>query len=101
VSGAPLAVGDVGSGMTCWRRLAEWHEAVVWQRLHEMLPAELHAADKLDWSKAVIDGSTYKRLRATDAARIPLAVTLTGGNRHGRHPAHARVIKSNQHRSHW
>jgi transposase len=24
-----------GSGMTCWRRLAEWHEAGVWQRLHE------------------------------------------------------------------
>ena len=41
-----------GSGMTCWRRLAEWHEAGVWQCLHEVLLAELHAADNLDWSKA-------------------------------------------------
>jgi transposase len=52
-----------GSGMTCWRRLAEWHEAGVWQRLHELLLAELRAADKLDWSKAVIDGSHVRALK--------------------------------------
>jgi transposase len=23
-----------GSGMTCWRRLKEWNEAGVWERLH-------------------------------------------------------------------
>jgi len=34
-----------GSGMTCWRRLGDWNEAGVWQRLHEVLPAELNAAD--------------------------------------------------------
>lgn len=52
-----------GSGMTCWRRLAEWHEAGVWQRLHELLLTELHAADKLDWSKAVIDGCHVRALK--------------------------------------
>ncbi|SHM20131.1 IS5/IS1182 family transposase, partial [Hymenobacter psychrotolerans] len=26
-----------GSGMTCWRRLRDWHEAGVWQRLHQVL----------------------------------------------------------------
>jgi transposase len=52
-----------GSGMTCWRRLAAWHEADVWQRLHELLLAELHAADKLDWSKAVIDGSHLRAMK--------------------------------------
>jgi transposase len=26
-----------GSGMTCWRRLKEWHAAEVWERLHEAL----------------------------------------------------------------
>ena len=30
-----------GSGMTCWRRLRDWNEAGVWQRLHELLLAEL------------------------------------------------------------
>lgn len=58
-----------GSGMTCWRRLAEWNEAGVWQRLHEALLAELNAAGKLDWSRAVIDSS-----HARAARRGPKAV---------------------------
>jgi len=40
-----------GSGMTCWRRLRDWHEAGVWQQLHGLLLAELNAAGALDWSK--------------------------------------------------
>ena len=46
-----------GSGMTCWRRLREWQEAGVWQRLHELLLAKLHEADRIDWSRAAIDSS--------------------------------------------
>jgi transposase len=52
-----------GSGMTCWRRLAEWHDADVWQQLHERLLAGVHAAHKLDWSKAVIDGSHIRAMK--------------------------------------
>ena len=40
-----------GSGMTCWRRLRDWHEAGVWQQLHEALLAELNAVGALDWSR--------------------------------------------------
>jgi transposase len=36
-----------GSGMTCWRRLRDWNEAGVWQRLHELLLAELRGAGLL------------------------------------------------------
>ena len=46
-----------GSGMTCWRRLREWQEAGVWQRLHELLLAKLNEADRIDWSRAAIDSS--------------------------------------------
>jgi transposase len=49
--------------MTCWRRLRDWHEAGVWERLHEVLLAELHAADQLDWSKAVVDGSHVRAMK--------------------------------------
>jgi transposase len=52
-----------GSGMTCWRRLRDWHQAGVWQKLHELLLAELHATGKLDWSKAVIDSSHIRALK--------------------------------------
>ncbi|MEV7908071.1 IS5 family transposase [Streptomyces anulatus] len=91
-----------GSGMTCWRRLRDWHQAGVWNQLHELLLAELHAADRLDWSKAVIDSSQVRALKGgpktgpspvdrgktgskhhviTDGNDIPLAVSLGGGNR--------------------
>lgn len=69
-----------GSGMTCWRRLEEWNRAGVWVRLHELLLAELPAAGKLDWSRAVIDSSHVRaarrgpkvvRVRSTVAERAP------------------------------
>ncbi|WP_258053390.1 IS5 family transposase [Streptomyces sp. Ru72] len=91
-----------GSGMTCWRRLAEWNEAGVWDQLHVVLLKKLRSAKKLDWSRAVIDSSHVRAARKgpksgpspVDRARpgskhhilvdgqgIPLAVSLTGGNR--------------------
>ncbi|MFF7769047.1 transposase [Streptomyces massasporeus] len=38
-----------GSGMTCWRRLAAWNEAGVWDQQHVVLLEKLRSADKLDW----------------------------------------------------
>jgi transposase len=46
-----------GSGMTCWRRLRDWNEAGVWQRLHQVLLDELQDAEQLDWSRAAVDSS--------------------------------------------
>src|SRR5512147_614003 len=46
-----------GSGMTCWRRLDAWTKAGVWQKVHEILLAELHGADQIDWTRAIIDSS--------------------------------------------
>ncbi len=57
-----------GSGMTCWRRLHEWNEAGVWSRLHQVLLDELHDADQLDWSRAVVDSS---HVRAKGGASKP------------------------------
>lgn len=51
-----------GSGMTCWCRLRDWNEAGVWQQLHEVLLAELNAAARLDWSRAVVDSSHVRAL---------------------------------------
>lgn len=49
-----------GSGMTCWRRLAQWQRAGVWQQLHAVFLAKLHAADQLDWSRAVVDSASVR-----------------------------------------
>lgn len=60
-----------GSGMTCWRRLRDWHEAGVWQRLHEVLLAELNAASRLDWSRAVVDSSHARSLKGAPDGPVP------------------------------
>jgi transposase len=44
-----------GSGMTCWRRLRDWHRAGVWRKLHRLLLSRLEQAGRLDWSRASID----------------------------------------------
>lgn len=64
-----------GSGMTCWRRLREWDDAGVWDRLHHVLLDELHDAGEIDWSRAVVDGS---HVRAKGGARKPAPRRSTG-----------------------
>ena len=49
-----------GSGMTCWRRLRDWQKAGVWEKLHKELLRRLHAADRIDWSRAVVDSSSVR-----------------------------------------
>src|SRR6476620_1846771 len=46
-----------GGGSTCHRRMDEWQRAGVWDRLHEVLLAELRAAGEIEWSRAVADSS--------------------------------------------
>ena len=49
-----------GSGMTCWRRLRDWTAAGVWDKVHCVLLERLHDADKIDWSRAVVDSSSVR-----------------------------------------
>lgn len=49
---------NCGSGMTCWRRLRDWHAAGVWQKLHEVLLDRLGAAGQIAWSRASVDSQT-------------------------------------------
>jgi transposase len=92
-----------GCGLTCKRYLRRWQRQGVWQKLHEALLAELNGADRIDWSRALIDSASVrapcggqetgpnptdrrklgsKHHVLTDAQGIPLAMTLTGANRH-------------------
>ncbi len=65
-----------GSGMTCWRRLDEWQQAGVWQRLHELLLAKLRQADRIDWSRVVVDSA---HVPAVLGAPKPAPAPSTGG----------------------
>ncbi len=70
-----------GSGMTCWRRLEEWHEAGVWERLHQRLLDRLGEAGQIDWQRASLDSAS---------------VAAPGG---ANKPARTRQIRENRARS--
>jgi transposase len=60
-----------GSGVTCWRRLREWQEAGVWERLHRMLLDRLGEADHIEWERACLDSASIPAKRgARKPARI-------------------------------
>ncbi|PQV44170.1 transposase [Paraburkholderia sp. BL21I4N1] len=100
-----------GSGMSCWRRLGDWQAAGVWDRLHEVLLARARSrADRLvsRHRRLIFNPCRGRRSKTgpnpTDRARpgskhhliteaqgIPLAVILTGANRHDVTQLHALV----------
>ena len=67
-----------GSGSTCWRRLRDWQEAGVWEKLHRALLDRLGEADKIDWERASLD-----------SASVP-------AKRGAREPARTRRIRANR-----
>ena len=67
-----------GSGVTCWRRLRDWQEAGVWERLHRELLRRLRGAGRIDWSRACVDSASVPAKRgAAQSGRT----RRTAGNR--------------------
>ncbi|MGY1672949.1 IS5 family transposase [Geodermatophilus sp. SYSU D00710] len=91
-----------GSGWTCWRRMHEWADAGVFDRLHQAVLGRLGERGRLDWLRASLDsvsvrakggeltganptdrgkaGSKYHLL--IDAHGFPLNVLVSAANRH-------------------
>ena len=94
-----------GSGMTCWRRLEGWNRAGVWQRLHELLVAELQDGRQADWSRAVIGscmcgGQTWAQKRLEPVRPRPPGLEAPGPDRGRRHPPGRRVDRRQPPRRH-
>jgi transposase len=53
---------NCGSGMSCWRRLRDWQEAGIWQLIHFVLLDWLARYRQIDWSRAVVDGSSVRAI---------------------------------------
>ena len=58
-----------GSGMTCWRRLRDWQQAGVWEKIHRVLLAHLQQAGQIDWSRAVVDSGSVRAVGAGEKKR--------------------------------
>jgi transposase len=67
---------NCGCGMTCWRRLRDWNAAGVWQKLHELLLAEMRAAGQLEMAAMVADASYVRAFLGakTPAPALSIAV---------------------------
>src|SRR4051794_36337272 len=58
----PVELG-YGSGWTCWRRLHEWAEAGLFDRLHEAVLNNLGGHGQLDWPRASLDSVSVRAKR--------------------------------------
>ncbi len=67
-----------GSGSTCWRRLRDWQEAGVWEKLHTRLLNRLGDQAAVDWSRASEDSLS---VRAKRGAMPPDRTRRTAGRR--------------------
>jgi transposase len=71
-----------GSGMTCWRRLKEWHKAGMWERLHQVLLDRLGKANRIDWSRASLDSASVAAPRGEKTGPNPTDRGKSGSKRH-------------------
>ena len=55
-----------GSGTTCWRRVREWQDAGVWERLHRVILNWLGDEGGIDWERTSLDSTS---VRAKKGAR--------------------------------
>jgi transposase len=83
--------------------LKQWHRAGVWYKLLSVLLAELEHEHRIDWRRVIIDSASVRAPHGgrktgpnptdrrklgskhhiiVDANGIPLAIALTGANRH-------------------
>jgi transposase len=69
------------SGETCRRRLEEWSRRGLLERALRVVQEQLAGAEKLDWSRVIVDASLVeakkgaRRSRARSAARPAAATT--------------------------
>ena len=81
-----------GSGMSCWRRLRDWHAAGVWAALHRALLERLQGAGQIDWRRAALDSASVpaKRGARRSARTRPTAAGPARSGTWSRTPAAPR-----------
>jgi transposase len=69
--------------MTCWRRLRDWQQAGVWDRILKLLQDHLGEQGRIDWSRAALDSASVR--------------AKGGGERTGRNPTDRGKLGSKHH----
>lgn len=64
---------------TCWRRLRQWEEQGVWERVWRAFIGELDAQGLLDWEETFADGSFAPAKRGARASARPSVEKVRSG----------------------
>lgn len=56
-------------GHTTWRRLCQWHQARVWEQLHQRVLEQLSEEQILNWVRASIDSVSARAKKGGRADR--------------------------------
>ena len=70
-----------GSGVSCWRRLRDWTQSGVWDKLKCRILNKLGNRGKIDWSRAIVDSASF---RAVFGGLTQARIRPTGGKRAAR-----------------
>jgi transposase len=62
------------SGETCRRRLEEWSRRGLFEQALQVLHAQLAEAEKLDWSRLIVDASLVEAKKGAQRSRARSAV---------------------------
>jgi transposase len=66
----PAREPGCGSPATCWRRLTEWANAGVFDRLHLEVLDRLGEQGRLDWSRAAVDSMSVRARRRSYRGQV-------------------------------
>jgi transposase len=67
------------SASTCWRRLRDWEEQGVWERVWRVFVGLLDAQGLLDWEETFADGSFAPAKRGVPASARPNVEKVRSG----------------------
>jgi transposase len=68
-------------GMTLLNRLRQWQRAGVWQRVHQVMLDRLRAAERIDFSRVIVDSASVRAMHGGKKRdRAPWTAGKTGRN---------------------
>jgi transposase len=68
-------------GMTLLNRLRQWQRAGVWQRVHQVMLDRLRAAERIDFSRVIVDSASVRAMHGGNKRdRAPWTAGKTGRN---------------------
>lgn len=67
------------SASTCWRRLRDWEDEGVWERVWRAFVAELDEKGQLDWAETFADGSFAPAKKGVTVSERPNAERVRSG----------------------